>query len=180
MTLNLGLRVDNQGGKNEASSIPGVVGFENLIGPLTYDGSDLSPSFTDFSPRIGATYDLTGDGKTIIRGNFAQYYDPWNPFYDTYSNPTYVYNGFKVNYDVTGQGLITLNQNNIDPSQIDYYGGLNGPVFDIAAFEAQQTLRRGSGKSKIQRIHRWIRTRTIQRCFFLGELYLPQVRQVHL
>jgi hypothetical protein len=138
LTLNLGVRIDNQGGKNEASSIPGVVGFENLIGPLEYAGSDLSPSFTDISPRIGATYDITGDGKTIVRGNFAQYYDPWNPFYDTYSNPTYVYNGFKVDYDVTGQGLITLNEGNIDPSQVEYYGGLNGPIFDIAAFEAQR------------------------------------------
>ena len=54
LTLNLGFRVDNQGGKNEAASIPGVVGFENLIGPLEYPGSDLSPSFTDVSPRIGA------------------------------------------------------------------------------------------------------------------------------
>ena len=148
LTLNLGFRVDNQGGKNESASIPGVVGFESLIGPLEYPGSDLSPSFTDISPRIGATYDLTGDGKTILRGNFAQYYDPWNPFYDTYSNPTYVYNGFKVPYDVTGQGLITLTENDIDPTQVTYYGGLNGPIFDLAAFEAQRLYAEDLGSQR--------------------------------
>ena len=136
LTLNLGLRVDNQGGKNEAASIPGVVGFDDLIGSLEYPGSDLSPSFTNLSPRIGATYDLTGDGKTIVRGNFAQYYDPWNPFYDTYSNPTFVYNGFTADFDVTGQGLNNLTQDNIDLSTVEYFGGLNGPIFNIAAFEA--------------------------------------------
>jgi len=138
LTLNLGFRVDFQGGENKASSIPGIVGFDSLIGPLSYNGSNLSPNFTNVSPRIGATFDLTGDGKTIMRGNFAQYYDPWNPFYDTYSNPTYVYNGFTAPYDVTGQGLITLTEGNIDPSTVSYYGGLNGPIFDIATFEAQR------------------------------------------
>ena len=138
LTLNLGFRIDNQGGKNDASSIPSIVGFESLIGPLAYGGNDLSPSFTDVSPRIGATYDLTGNGKSVIRGNFAQYYDPWNPFYDTYANPTFVYNGFTADFDVTGQGLITLNEGNIDLSTVEYYGGLNGPVFDIADFEAKR------------------------------------------
>ena len=41
--------------------LPG--GFDVFVGPLEYSGNDLSPSFTDVSPRLGATYDITGDGK---------------------------------------------------------------------------------------------------------------------
>ena len=34
-----------------------------------YDYQDLTPTVKDaFSPRIGVAYDLTGDGKTLIRG----------------------------------------------------------------------------------------------------------------
>ena len=46
-------------------------------------------TFNNCSPRIGATYDLSGDGKTIIRGNFAHYYDGYNSAYTTTINPTY-------------------------------------------------------------------------------------------
>jgi len=28
----------------------------------------------NFSPRLGLTYDLTGSGKTIVRGNYAMYW----------------------------------------------------------------------------------------------------------
>ena len=89
LTLNLGFRFDNQTGTNEASAIPGVPGFENIVGALDYPGGDPGISFNDFSPRIGATYDLTGDGKTILRGNFARYYDGFNPAFTQLQNPTF-------------------------------------------------------------------------------------------
>ena len=64
-----------------ASSIPAVPGFEGVVGPLDFPGNDPGVTFNDLSPRIGVTYDITGDGKTIIRGNFARYYDGWNHAY---------------------------------------------------------------------------------------------------
>jgi hypothetical protein len=93
LTLNLGFRVDSSSGSNEASAIPGIPGFEDLVGPLDFPGNDFSKRFNDISPRLGATYDVTGDGKTIVRGNYARYYDGYTPGLDTYRNPTYVYNG---------------------------------------------------------------------------------------
>ena len=93
LTLNLGFRVDSASGENPASNIPGVPGFENFVGPLDFPGNDRSQRFTNVSPRLGGTYDITGDGKTIVRGNYARYYDGYVPFYDQYSNPTFVYNG---------------------------------------------------------------------------------------
>ena len=31
-------------------------------------------AFNNFSPRLGLTYDLTGNGKTVARANYARYY----------------------------------------------------------------------------------------------------------
>ena len=132
LTLNLGLRFDHQTGKNEASNIPGVPGFESVVGPLDFPGNDPGITFNDLSPRIGATYDVTGDGKTVIRGNFAKYYDALNNAFITYANPTFVYNGAILSYTNTNGDRI------VDPSEItsapNYYGGLNGPIFDLNAF----------------------------------------------
>ena len=60
--------------------------------------NDPGITFNDFSPRIGATYDFSGDGKTIIRGNFARYYDGLNPAFTQLQNPTFVYNGAIIPY----------------------------------------------------------------------------------
>jgi hypothetical protein len=138
LTLNLGLRFDHQTGKNEASTIPAVPGFEAFVGPLDFPGNDPGISFNDISPRIGATYDLTGDGKTILRGNFAHYYDGWNPTYTTNFNPTFVYNGAIFSYtNLNGDRVITPDELTSAPS---YYGGLNGPVFDLNAFNNSKVI----------------------------------------
>ena len=34
-------------------------------------------AFNHIVPRIGATYDLTGDGKTVLKGNWGRFY--FNP-----------------------------------------------------------------------------------------------------
>ena len=31
-------------------------------------------AFNDFSPRLGITYNLTGDGRTLARANYARYF----------------------------------------------------------------------------------------------------------
>jgi Carboxypeptidase regulatory-like domain len=132
LTLNLGLRFDQQKSENLASTIPGVVGFEDLVGPLEFSGNTPDAKFNNWSPRLGATYDLTGDGKTIIRGNFARYYDVYNSAYATHQNPTYRYNGAIFSYE-NGNGDRTITRDEITAGPF-YYGGLNGPIFDIDAF----------------------------------------------
>jgi hypothetical protein len=134
LTLNLGFRYDTADGKNLASTVPGPpAGFEAFLSPIVFAGNDLSKRFNDFAPRIGATYDVTGDGKTIVRGNYARYTSGYNVGQDTYSNPTFVYQGgigIYVNSDA---------DRNITADEIaaflGYYGGAS-PNFNLDEFLA--------------------------------------------
>jgi hypothetical protein len=41
---------------------------------IDFSGADPGVAFNDFSPRLGLTYNLTGDGRTLARANYARYY----------------------------------------------------------------------------------------------------------
>jgi hypothetical protein len=56
LTLNLGIRYDHS---LAHFSTPGLDAF----------------TFDDVAPRVFAAYDLTGDGKTVIRGGWGRYYE---------------------------------------------------------------------------------------------------------
>lgn len=63
MTLNLGLRYDVETGTtNKDHQHPAEPGER---------GNDLD----NFSPRLGFTYDLTGTGRSVLRGGYGRYYD---------------------------------------------------------------------------------------------------------
>ena len=74
-TLNLGIRYDVEPGSLD-------VPFNDFISFLLVDhpnapfpGAVIETDKNNIGPRIGAAYDLTGDGTTVIRGGWGLYYD---------------------------------------------------------------------------------------------------------
>ncbi len=133
LTLNLGFRVDSASGDNKASAIAAPGGFDPFVSGVDFAGNDRSKVYTDISPRLGGTFDVTGDGKTIVRGNFARYYDGYTPFYDTYANPTYVYNGVVLYYtNLNGDRVVTPDE---VTSVRGYYGGAAPGPFNQEQFD---------------------------------------------
>lgn len=95
LTLNLGLRYDYQEGIIPAQG-------EDRA-PVTYGGKtyslnlpqDVKPIiWNTLSPRLGASYDLTGDGKTILKASFSIYYLENIINYFTRTNPNGSFNRY--------------------------------------------------------------------------------------
>ena len=78
LTLNLGLRWEYNGVPSETHNGLGVYEFaQNKVVQIGTNGVDkiYNRQFTNFGPRFGLAYDLTGKGKTVLRAGAGIYYD---------------------------------------------------------------------------------------------------------
>ena len=104
-TINAGFRYDLQEGSNEPFTIDGNPAFPDLMPALNFSGEAAPFDWETISPRIGVTYALGEERKTLIRGSFAQFpeqlqsgnIDRLNPLADAYA-----YYGFT---DSNGDGI---------------------------------------------------------------------------
>lgn len=69
LTINAGLRFDRLMNSIPAQDAPGGT----WIGPRHYDAIDNAVNWKDLDPRIGAVYDLFGNGKTAVRFAASRY-----------------------------------------------------------------------------------------------------------
>src|SRR5262245_17401502 len=77
LTINYGLRYEYLGvfkeeGDRLSSFIPGI-GLVRVGDPALPDL--YQPDRNNFAPRLGFAYDITGKGRTILRGGYGMYYD---------------------------------------------------------------------------------------------------------
>lgn len=125
LTFNLGLRYDRMSTKYGAGKV-----FEyldqpsdiNLPPPVIRDrqSTDNIFDFKTIAPRLGVTYQLTRDGKTVLRANYGRYYMPLaveflRRFGPDMPNVNRTYQVFMVPWsvaDINGDGYI-------DPHGID-------------------------------------------------------------
>jgi hypothetical protein len=74
LRLNLGVRWDYQNDEAKAGCVDANPIIPDLLPAQCFEGADRNVNFSDISPRISATYDLLGTGKTVLKGGYAQYY----------------------------------------------------------------------------------------------------------
>jgi hypothetical protein len=83
LTMNYGLRWDYFGVPSERSNL--FYRFDPTVdgGGLNNVGQLYDKDFNNFAPRIGFVYDVTGKGRTVIRGG-------WGLFYDAFAQDIFV------------------------------------------------------------------------------------------
>jgi len=80
LTINLGLRFDHMTSKYGTGKVYDVPASASDFGNLTVlrdrTGTDDVFDFKTWSPRVGLSYQLTDDGKTVARASYGRYYMP--------------------------------------------------------------------------------------------------------
>jgi hypothetical protein len=79
LTVNIGLRFDRQDDSSLAADIPGNPLVPTLLPGIAVPDIDAGVEWADLSPRLGVTYDLTGDGRTIVSSSFGMYFGQLAP-----------------------------------------------------------------------------------------------------
>ena len=79
LSVTLGLRWDYEShmlDDNYVTPANIVAGLTGKIDPSYFsNGNQRKPSKDEFQPRLGFSYDVTGENKTIVFGGFGKYYD---------------------------------------------------------------------------------------------------------
>jgi len=73
MTIDVGVRYDQQWGKALPSTLAANPAFPNLVPGLSFAGYDTPFTWKNFSPRAGITYALDEGRKTIARASYSRY-----------------------------------------------------------------------------------------------------------
>jgi Carboxypeptidase regulatory-like domain/TonB-dependent Receptor Plug Domain len=91
VTVNGGIRWDRQTAANQASTAPANTAFPNLLPELAFNGDSPKIKWNDVSPRVGATFALDDQRKTVARASYANYAGQLNPFEVTSASPVGAY-----------------------------------------------------------------------------------------
>lgn len=136
LMLNLGLRYEYATPWTEAHGQLG--GFDPVRG-LVQVGSGLTSPYNgdpkDFSPRIGMAWDVTGNGKTVIRAGGSIIYDQWA--FSPFTGLTTVSTGATITtlnssgqaVTMPGNGNMAVASFTFAPSALNW--STAGPVFPI-------------------------------------------------
>jgi hypothetical protein len=73
-TTQLGIRYDYNHDQALSSTVGANPLVPQLLPAVNFPGADPGIIFHNFSPRLGLTYDLRGDGKTLAKANYASYW----------------------------------------------------------------------------------------------------------
>jgi hypothetical protein len=79
LTVNIGFRYDIQDDAQLAALVPANPHFPTIMPSIDFQGADAGVIWKDFSPRVGSTYDLTGNGRNVFSASYATYYGQMSP-----------------------------------------------------------------------------------------------------
>jgi len=148
-TVNAGLRYDLQEGSNLQNTLAANVAFPDRLNALTYPGDDGGFDWETISPRVGVTYALGAERKTLLRASYSRFAEQLSSGNITRINPTGIslVRGFftdlngdniwednepvDVVLDTSPDGLVAANRT--DP-------GLNPSVTDELLFGVEHAL----------------------------------------
>lgn len=144
LTFNLGVRVDRENFWNDEIEVPANPIAPEAMPAFTMPRIDVGVILWTFSPRFGLTFDLTGDGKTILRAHAARYGlwpDNLAGYLSVTENNLLIYNW----NDINGDDLVSTDELVGYPDGFVYYQGFNpfDPTNPVSPYEIAEDLPTG-------------------------------------
>jgi hypothetical protein len=121
LTINAGVRYDQQQGHNRASTSPANETFPDIVPAVSTAESDPVFKWKNFSPRVGITYALGPDtSKTLIRASYGRFVDNLGAAAISFnSNTQYGYLRYRWT-DQNGDNVAQRNEVNFNSLQVPY------------------------------------------------------------
>jgi hypothetical protein len=161
LTLNLGIRYDYLNGYVPAINLPAGP----YVGQRTFAEIDDAPRWKDWDPRVGASWDIFGDGKTAVKVSMGRYVSLSGADLTGLLDPmaSSINTAFRSWTDTNGNGIPDCNLANNSPN------GECGPISNVffgttnpKATVYSDSLRYGN------RLYTWDFTTELQRELFTG------------
>jgi hypothetical protein len=89
LTANVGLRYDVQDSRNLPATLDAVPQFPTLLPAVNYGGEDNPFEWKTLSPRLGLTYALGEEKKTLLRASYARFAEQMGGGVAAFINPGY-------------------------------------------------------------------------------------------
>lgn len=121
LTVNVGFRYDEQSGENGGSAVDGSTFAPDLLPALDFPGNQPDFEFTDFSPRVGATYALGDERKTLLRASYSRFADQLGLGLVSSVNPVGSSFAFFTGVDADGDGILEAGE----PNEFDFPSGFD-------------------------------------------------------
>ncbi len=106
LTVNVGLRYDQQEGENSTSNAPASGFAPSLLPALDFAGNKPDFEFANVVPRLGLTYALGEGRKTLLRASYSHFADQLGTALVTEVNPLSDAFAIYGGTDVNGDGIL--------------------------------------------------------------------------
>ncbi len=127
LTFNVGIRYDKQGGENVSNTISANPHLPGVLPSVNYRGGDIGFEWADVTPRLGLTYALGAERKTLLRASYSRFADQLGSgtasWLNTTRAPSYAY--FYSTSAGTPPGIIGLNEVDLETGVLFYSGNVN-------------------------------------------------------
>jgi hypothetical protein len=121
LTINAGARYDLQRGNNVASVTPANPVIPDLMPEIRSADGEVGFEWEDISPRIGLTYALGKDRKTLLKASYARYADQLGISTISFTNPGQLA-GLYYYWNDNGDHVITRNELDFARGLVSFYG----------------------------------------------------------
>jgi Carboxypeptidase regulatory-like domain len=142
LTVQLGVRYDRQQAKNLPGTAFGNVLFPDLLPTIQYHGADdWQFDFTNWQPRVSATYALGEKKTTLVRASYAQFADQLG-FIGYYASGVPISNGYYYYWDdANADHTVQANEVLFDYGVISFYNDIDPAFLPNVPNTIQQDLK---------------------------------------